>query len=280
MTTTVEVRQAIGPEDAARRGTQGLRDAFLIGGLFVPGEARLTLSHLDRVIVGGIAPDGAPLDLGPVPEAGTPSLLDRREAAVVNIGGPGTVTVGGAAHAVGHREALYAGMGAGALSFASDGADDPALFYLVSAPAHRACPTVVITAAMARPNPRGSAEEANARTIRQYVHPDVCESCQLLLGITEFEPGSVWNTMPAHRHDRRMEAYLYFGMGEGARVFHLMGEPHETRHLVVADREAVLSPPWSIHAGAGTGRYAFVWAMAGDNQDFGDMDVVPMGSLR
>ncbi len=279
MTTHVEVRQAIGPADAATRPTQGLRDGFLLSDLFVPGEARLTLSHLDRVLVGGIAPNGAPVDLGPVPEAGAASLLERREAAVVNIGGPGTVTVGDQAFEVGHREALYAGLGAGPLSFASGG-EDPALFYLVSAPAHRACPTVLVTRAMARPNPRGSAEEANARTIRQYVHPAVCESCQLLLGITEFEPGSVWNTMPAHLHDRRMEVYLYFGMNPEARVFHLMGEPHETRHLVVANREAVLSPPWSIHAGAGTGRYSFVWAMAGDNQDFADMDAVPMGALR
>ena len=280
MTTHVEVRQVIGPAEAAAHGTQGLRDGFLIDGLFVPGEARLTLSHLDRVIVGGVAPVDSPLELGPVREAGTAALLDRREMAVVNIGGPGTVTVGGQVYAVGAREALYAGMGAGALSFASDNASEPALFYLVSAPAHRACPTVLITRDMARPNPRGSAEEANARTIRQYVHPEVCESCQLLLGITEFEPGSVWNTMPAHVHDRRMEVYLYFGMSPDARVFHLMGEPGETRHLVVANQEAVLSPPWSIHAGAGTGRYSFVWAMAGDNQDFTDMDMVPMGTLR
>lgn len=280
MTTHVQVRQAIGPAEAASRDTRGLRDGFLLDNLFVPGEARLTLSHLDRVIVGGIAPADGTIHLGPVPQTGTAGLLDRREAAVVNIGGRGTVTVGDRDCPVGHREALYIGMGAGALAFSSVDAEEPALFYLVSAPAHRSCPTVLITADMARPNPRGAAQEANARIIRQYVHPDVCESCQLLVGITEFEPGSVWNTMPAHLHDRRMEVYLYFGMNPDARVFHLMGEPQETRHIVVANREAVLSPPWSIHAGAGTGSYSFVWAMAGDNQDFADMDIVPMEALK
>ena len=280
MTTKVEVRQAVGPEDARRRGTQELRDAFLLGDLFAPGEARLTLSHLDRVIAGGIAPLSEPVALGSIPEAGTKSLLDRREAAVVNIGGPGTVFVGDVAHALGHREALYVGVGGGALSFATVDPGEPALFFLVSAPAHRTCPTVVITQAMARQVALGSPADANARVIRQYVHPEVCESCQLLLGITEFEPGSVWNTMPAHLHDRRMEVYLYFGMSPQTRIIHLMGEPGETRHLVVANQQAVLSPPWSIHAGAGTGRYSFIWAMAGDNQDFTDMDMVPMDALR
>lgn len=280
MTTHVQVRQAIGPQDAARRDTGGLREGFLIDGLFVSGEARLTYSHLDRLVVGGIAPGSEPLALGAVAEVGTPGFLDRREAVIVNIGGPGTVATGDTTHALGHREALYVGMGGGALSFASADADEPALFYLVSAPAHRSCPTILITNDMARRVVTGSAADANSRTIRQYVHPEVCESCQLLLGITEFEPGSVWNTMPAHLHDRRMEAYLYFAMGPETRVFHLMGEPSETRHLVVANQEAVLSPPWSIHSGAGTGRYSFIWAMAGDNQDFTDMDMVAMSALR
>lgn len=280
MTTKVDVRQTIGPDETARHGTQALRDAFLLGGLFTPGEARLTLSHFDRVIVGGIAPLAESVALGPVREAGTASLLDRREAAIVNIGGRGAVSVGDTVHALGHREALYVGVGGGDLSFATVDPGEPALFFLVSAPAHRTCPTVVITRDRARKVALGSAEEANARTIRQYVHPEVCESCQLLLGITEFEPGSVWNTMPAHLHDRRMEVYLYFGMSPQARIVHLMGKPDETRHLVVANQEAVLSPPWSIHAGAGTGRYSFIWAMAGDNQDFADMDMVPMEALR
>ena len=281
MTYSMDVRQAIGPEEAARRGTQALRSAFLIENLFAPGAIGLTYSHLDRMIVGGVVPVDAALTIDRVPETGTPGFLNRREAAILNVGdAPGTVTVAGTTHRLGHRDALYVGMGQGPMRFASEASVSPARFYLVSAPAHRACPTVAITLEMARKLAMGSAQDANARTINQYVHPEICESCQLLVGLTEFEPGSVWNTMPAHLHDRRMEAYLYFGMEAKTRVFHFMGEPHETRHLVVKDGEAILSPPWSIHSGAGTGRYSFVWAMAGDNVDFADMDKVPMDALR
>ena len=280
MTLSVSVRQAVGPEDAARRNTQGLRDGFVIEGLFRPGEVNLTYSHLDRMIVGGVVPTDKRLEIGHVAETGTDSFLERREAAVNNIGGAGTVSVGGRDHALGFQEAIYIGMGEGALGFASGDPAAPALFYVLSAPAHRACPTVHITREMARKVHLGSAEESNHRTINQYVHPDVCESCQLLVGLTMFEPGSVWNTMPAHVHDRRMEVYLYFGMEEATRIFHFMGEPGETRHVVLKNREAVLSPGWSIHSGAGTGRYAFIWAMAGDNMSFTDMDKVPMDALR
>ena len=213
-------------------------------------------------------------------KTGTDRFLDRREAAVVNIGGAGVVTVDGKEHAIGNQEALYIGMGAKRLTFASDDKAEPAYFYLLSAPAHRTCPTVLIDHTMAKKVVTGSADEANARTINQYVHPDVCESCQLLVGLTRFEPGSVWNTMPAHVHDRRMEVYLYFGMEEQTRIFHFMGEPSETRHVVLKNHEAVLSPGWSIHSGAGTGRYSFIWAMAGDNMSFTDMDKVPMDALR
>jgi 4-deoxy-L-threo-5-hexosulose-uronate ketol-isomerase len=280
VTISVSVRQAVGPEDAARRNTQGLRDGFVIEGLFRPGEINLTYSHLDRMIVGGIAPTSGSLAIDRVEETGTDQFLERREAAIVNIGGAGTVTVGGNVHALGFQEAIYVGMGAGTLEFASDASGEPALFYLLSAPAHRTCPTVHITRDMAKKVVLGSAEESNARTINQYVHPDVCESCQLLVGLTMFEPGSVWNTMPAHVHDRRMEVYLYFGMHEATRIFHFMGEPGETRHVVLKNHDAVLSPGWSIHSGAGTGRYAFIWAMAGDNMSFTDMDKVPMEALR
>ena len=280
MTISVSVRQAVGPEDAARRDTQGLRDGFVIEELFGEGEINLTYSHLDRMIVGGIAPVSAVLEIDHVPETGTDRFLDRREAAIVNIGGAGTVSVAGKDYALGFQEAVYVGMGEGALAFASSDPAQPALFYLLSAPAHRACPTVHITRDMAKKVVLGSAEESNARTINQYVHPDVCESCQLLVGLTMFEPGSVWNTMPAHVHDRRMEVYLYFGMQEATRIFHFMGKPDETRHVVLKNHQAVLSPGWSIHSGAGTGRYAFIWAMAGDNMSFTDMDKVPMASLR
>ncbi|QRM57130.1 5-dehydro-4-deoxy-D-glucuronate isomerase [Sinorhizobium sp. BG8] len=280
MTISVSVRQVVGPEDTARRDTQGLRDGFVIEELFRPGEANLTYSHLDRMIIGGIVPASAALNVERVPETGTDGFLDRREAAIINIGGAGTVCVAGKAYELGFQEALYVGMGEGALSFASIDPVEPALFYLLSAPAHRTCPTVHIKRDMAKKVKLGSADESNARTINQYVHPDVCESCQLLVGLTVFEPGSVWNTMPAHVHDRRMEVYLYFGMQEATRVFHFMGEPGETRHVVLKNHEAVLSPGWSIHSGAGTGRYAFIWAMAGDNMSFTDMDRVPMESLR
>lgn len=280
MTISVSVRQVVGPEDAAKRDTQGLRDGFVIEGLFREGEANLTYSHLDRMIVGGVMPDTKPLEIAAIAQIGTERFLDRREAAVVNIGGAGTVSVAGKRYELDFQEALYIGMGEGALSFTSLDVAEPALFYLLSAPAHRACPTVHITREMAKKVTVGTAEESNARTINQYVHPDVCESCQLLVGLTMFEPGSVWNTMPAHVHDRRMEVYLYFGMQETTWIFHFMGEPGETRHVVLKNHEAVLSPGWSIHSGAGTGRYAFIWAMAGDNMSFTDMDKVPMEDLR
>ncbi|WP_439615399.1 5-dehydro-4-deoxy-D-glucuronate isomerase [Shinella sp.] len=279
MTLSVSVRQAVGPQDAARRDTKGLRDGFVIEDLFRPGEVKLTYSHLDRMIVGGVVPTTNTLVVDSVPETGTERFLDRREVAIVNIGGAGTVSVGGKDYALGFQEALYVGMGGGALGFVSDDPTSPALFYLLSAPAHRVCPTVHITREMAKKVVLGSVEESNARTINQYVHPDVCESCQLLVGLTMFEPGSVWNTMPAHVHDRRMEVYLYFGMQEATRIFHFMGEPGETRHVVLKNHQAVLSPGWSIHSGAGTGRYAFIWAMAGDNMSFTDMDKVPMDAL-
>lgn len=280
MTISVNIRQVVGPEDAARRDTQGLRDGFVIESLFRSGEVNLTYSHLDRMIVGGVAPVSGPLSIGTIPETGTTTFLERREAAIVNIGGPGKIRVGESEFSLDFQEALYVGLGGGTLQFTSQAEDNPALFYLLSAPAHRTCPTVLITRDMAKKVSLGSAEESNARTINQYVHPDVCDSCQLLVGLTVFEPGSVWNTMPAHVHDRRMEVYLYFGMQETTRIFHFMGEPGETRHVVLKNHDAVLSPGWSIHSGAGTGRYAFIWAMAGDNMSFTDMDKVPMEALR
>ena len=280
MTISVSVRQVVGPEDAAKRNTQGLRDGFVIEGMFQPGRVNLTYSHLDRMIVGGVVPTDDKLEIGHIAETGTDRFLERREAAIINIGGAGVASIGGKDYPLGFQEAVYVGMGEDLLGFTSDDPAAPALFYVLSAPAHRTCPTVHITRDMAKKVHVGSAEESNHRTINQYVHPDVCESCQLLVGLTMFEPGSVWNTMPAHVHDRRMEVYLYFGMQEATRIFHFMGEPGETRHVVLKNHEAVLSPGWSIHSGAGTGCYAFIWAMAGDNMSFTDMDKVPMETLR
>ena len=270
-----ETRHAIDPDAAKGFDTDALRRHFLKDGLFAEGEIALVYTHYDRFVLGSAVPGDATLTLDHVEETGTPGFLDRREMGVLNIGEPGTVTVGGEAHEVGRGEVLYIGMGSGPVQFAG-----PGRFYLTSAPAHRTCPTRLIRLADARRVELGSRDTANERVIIQFLHPEVTETCQLLLGYTEFQPGSLWNTMPAHLHDRRMEAYLYFDLPPEARVFHVMGKPEETRHLVVANEEAVISPPWSVHCGAGTAPYTFAWAMAGDNVDFADMDMVPMGRLR
>ncbi|PTW45652.1 5-dehydro-4-deoxy-D-glucuronate isomerase [Rhodovulum kholense] len=271
----VETRHAVHPDQARTMDTAALRRHFLAEGLFQDGRLRLVYTHYDRFVLGGAVPAGGHLTLDHVAETGTPGFLDRRELGIVNLGGPGTVTAMGDSWAMTRGDVLYLGMGAGPVGFAGEGR-----FYLASAPAHRTCRTRLIRPAEANRVELGSAEAANRRAIMQFIHPLVMESCQLVLGYTVLEPGSVWNTMPPHTHDRRMEAYLYWDMAPGDRVLHLMGPPDETRHLFVANEEAALSPPWSIHAGAGTGRYGFVWAMAGDNIDFTDMDMVAPGDLR
>ncbi|MBN9672206.1 5-dehydro-4-deoxy-D-glucuronate isomerase [Roseibium aggregatum] len=272
---TVETRYAVDPDTAKALDTKGLREHFHASGLFQAGKINLVYTHYDRLILGGAVPAGGELVLDRVKEAGTPSLLDRRELGILNVGEAGTVSVGGDTHQVGKGDVLYVGMGAGPVTFSGEGR-----FYILSAPAHRTCPTRLITVKDARRVELGSSEAANERVILQFLHPEVAESCQLLMGYTQFAPGSVWNTMPAHVHDRRMEAYLYFELGPEQRVFHFMGKPEETRHLVMANEEAVISPPWSIHCGAGTGAYTFCWAMAGDNVDFTDMDMIAMEELR
>ena len=270
-----QTRYAIDPATAKTLDTDQLRDHFHVGGLFAEGEINLVYSHYDRLILGSAVPGKSTLTLDKMAETGTATFLERRELGVLNIGNTGTVSVDGETYTVDNGEVLYVGMGAGAVSFAGAGR-----FYILSAPAHHSYPTKLIKLADARRVEMGSRETANERVIIQLLHPEVCQSCQLLMGYTQFAEGSVWNTMPAHRHDRRMEAYLYFQLPEGQRVFHMMGEPDQTRHLVMANEEAVLSPPWSIHAGAGTSSYTFCWAMAGDNVDFTDMDMIPMEDLR
>ncbi len=256
--------------------TAALRASFLGEGLFAPGEIRLIYSHYDRMIVGGAAPAKGALVLDEVRECGTRSILDRREMGIVSVGGSGTVSIADHQYRMEKGDVLYLGRGLGPVTFT--GKD--ARFYITSAPAHASLPARLVRIGDAKSFTTGAAESANHRTIFQFIHPEVMESCQLVLGYTRFHGGSVWNTMPAHLHDRRMEAYFYFDLAPDARVFHMMGEPQETRHLVIANEEAVLSPPWSIHCGAGTGRYTFVWAMAGDNVDYKDVEIVGMGDLR
>lgn len=271
----VETRQAVHPDHARAMDTAALRRHFLAEGIFAPGEIRLVYTHYDRFVVGAAVPNGAALVLDRIAETKTATFLERREMGVVNIGGPGRVEAGGQGWDMAQGDVLYLGMGAGPVTFSGQGR-----FYITSCPAHRALPARLVTVADAKEMKTGAVETSNKRTIRQFIHPLVMESCQLVLGYTTLEDGSVWNTMPAHVHDRRMEAYLYHGMEPQARVLHLMGEPQETRHVFVANEQAVISPPWSIHAGAEIGGYTFIWAMAGDNVDYTDMDFVQPEDLR
>lgn len=273
-------RFAIDPVAAAAMGTDELRHNFLIEGLFQPGRISLTYSHYDRMIVGGAMPAEAPLPLEAIKPTGTKNFLDRREMIAVNIGGAGAVGAGGQSHELQARDMLYLGMGANEVSFASVDPAKPAKFYLLSAPAHQSHPSKLIRIGDAKRLDLGGQATCNERSIFQFIHADGVKTCQLVVGMTQLAPGSVWNTMPCHVHDRRMEAYLYFDLPEAARVFHFMGEPDETRHLVMRNEEAVLSPGWSIHSGAGTSSYAFIWAMAGDNVDYTDVDPVAMEELR
>lgn len=273
--THVDTRHAIHPDHAKRMDTGDLRRHFLAEGLFSRAEIRLVYTHYDRFVLGGAVPDGSDITLDRIEETRTATFLERREMGIVNIGDTGSVTAAGRTWEMKKGDVLYLGMGSGAVTFSGMGR-----FYIASCPAHRELPCRLITVEDAKEMKTGAVETSNKRTIRQFIHPLVMESCQLVLGYTTLEDGSVWNTMPAHVHDRRMEAYLYHGMAPEARVLHLMGEPQETRHLFVANEQAVLSPPWSIHSGAGIGGYTFIWAMAGDNVDYTDMDVVQPGDLR
>ncbi|TPM63048.1 5-dehydro-4-deoxy-D-glucuronate isomerase [Mesorhizobium sp. B2-2-4] len=273
-------RFAIDPAAAAAMGTDELRHNFHIEDLFQPDRVSLTYTHYDRMIVGGAMPAGAPLRLEAIKPTGTKGFLERRELIAVNIGGDGTIEAGGQLHELQARDMLYLGMGTQDVSFASVDKAAPAKFYLLSAPAHQTFPSRLIRIGDARRLDLGSKEACNERSIFQFIHADGARTCQLVVGMTQLAPGSIWNTMPCHVHDRRMEAYLYFDLPEAARVFHFMGEPDETRHIVMRNEEAVLSPGWSIHSGAGTSNYAFVWAMAGDNVDYTDVDPVAMEDLR
>ncbi|MBG0790037.1 MAG: 5-dehydro-4-deoxy-D-glucuronate isomerase [Desulfovibrionaceae bacterium] len=275
----MEVRHAVHPDHAAAMDTEELREHFLIQNLFA-GEPVMVYSFYDRLIVAGAKPT-APCALEADPRIiGAEYLLERREMGVINIGGPGAVTVDGTRYDMAPRDGLFIGMGSKDIVFESADADAPARFYILSAPAHTAYPTTHISFADAAPVTLGEMENSNKRTIRKYIHPDGVKSCQLVMGMTTLETGCVWNTMPPHSHQRRMEAYIYFDMDPQNVVFHLMGEASETRHIVVREGEAVLSPSWSLHAGVGTGAYTFIWGMAGENQTFTDMDGIDMAELR
>lgn len=273
-------RFAVDPSAAAAMATDELRSHFHVADLFHPGRISLTYTHYDRMIVGGASPLYAELELEAIKPTGTPNFLDRRELIAVSIGAPGSISVDGQTFEMAARDMLYVGMGARDVSFASAEAAAPAKFYLLSAPAHQTYPTRLIRIDDAKRLDLGSRETSNERSIFQFVHPEGARTCQLVVGMTQLAPGSVWNTMPSHVHDRRSEAYLYFDLADTACVFHFMGEPDETRHLVIRNEEAILSPGWSIHSGCGTSNYAFIWAMAGDNVDYSDVDPVAMGDLR
>jgi 4-deoxy-L-threo-5-hexosulose-uronate ketol-isomerase len=278
----MEIRQPVHSEHARMLDTSGLRRHFLIERIFAPGEITLTYSQIDRIIVGGICPTREPLEFAPElgKHTGTDFFLERRELGLINIGGDAVVTVDGVRFDVMAEEALYVGTGGRAVSFASADPSRPAKLYFNSAPAHTAHPHRRITLAEASPETLGDARTANRRTIHKYIVPTVLPSCQLVMGMTKLAEGSLWNTMPCHTHDRRMEVYFYFNLPSDGVVFHMMGQPQETRHIVVRNEQAIISPSWSIHTGVGTQAYTFIWGMIGENQVFPDMDGVATPDLR
>ncbi|MDE8555191.1 5-dehydro-4-deoxy-D-glucuronate isomerase [Pantoea vagans] len=278
----MDVRQSIHSDHAKQLDTDALRREFLIETIFSADNYTLTYSHTDRIIIGGVMPVTKPVTIGNEmgKQLGVSYFLERRELGMINIGGPGLVEVDGKAWEIGHEEALYTGKGARNLLFRSLNPAQPAKFYYNSAPAHCTFPDKKITLQEAATATLGDAATANRRTINKFIVPDVLPTCQLTMGLTRLDEGSLWNTMPCHTHERRMEVYFYFDMSEESAVFHMMGEPRQTRHLLVHNEQAVISPSWSIHAGVGTQRYTFIWGMVGENQVFDDMDHVKISELR
>jgi 4-deoxy-L-threo-5-hexosulose-uronate ketol-isomerase len=278
--TIMEVRNAPNAQSIQRMTTEELRRHFMAENVFCSGKITLIYSDVDRVIIGGIVPEAAPLPLtASKKEMSAEYFCERREIGVINIGGTGNVTVDGKNFTLQAKDVLYIGRGSKEINFARSGDSEP-VFYLISYPAHKEYPTALATYADAEPQHLGSQKDANKRTIYKYIHVNGIKSCQLVMGMTELDEGSIWNTMPSHTHLRRSEVYMYFNLKPDAFVVHLMGEPDQTRNLIVRNRQAAISPSWSIHSGAGTTNYSFVWAMGGENQEFGDMDAVPMTELK
>lgn len=280
----MDIRYAANPRDVKRYTTEELRNEFLIENLYQPDSVTAVYSHVDRMVTLGCMPvtETVSIDKGIDVWAnfGTKFFLERREIGIFNIGGEGTIAVDGTIYELGYKDCLYITMGAKEVLFASKYAEKPAKFYMVSAPAHRSYETRLLKLADANKKPCGDAATSNKRVINQFIHPAVLKTCQLSMGMTVLESGSVWNTMPAHTHERRMEVYMYFEVPEDQVVFHMMGQGQETRHIVMKNEQAVISPSWSIHAGAGTSNYTFIWAMGGENQEFDDMDVIPITELK
>ena len=276
----MKVRHTADAVRFGRMSTEEIRESFLIDTLFPEDSISMVYSDADRAIVGSAVPATRTLSLASAPELRAETFCERRELGVLSLGGPGTVTVDGVKHPLSGHDGLYVGRGSQTITFASDSAQTPAKYYLLSFPAHATYPTVRIRQSEAETVRLGSRESCNQRTLYKLIHPGGARSCQLVMGFTVLEPGCVWNTLPPHTHERRMEVYLYFDMPEDARVFHFMGRPQATRHLVVANGQAVISPSWSIHCGAGTGAYSFCWGMGGENQAFDDMDHLTLDQLK
>ncbi|WCF06445.1 5-dehydro-4-deoxy-D-glucuronate isomerase [Paenibacillus thiaminolyticus] len=277
----MEIRYACHPEGAKGYDTSRLREEFLIEKLFIDNEIQMVYSHVDRYITGGVLPTTKTVKLeADAKEMGADYFLERREIGIINVGGEGVITVDGVAYDMEPRDCLYIGMGSKDVTFASKEAARPARFYFNSTPAHKTYPTEKVAISKATPQHLGSLSSSNERTIYKYIHRDGVQSCQLVMGMTLLKPNNMWNTMPCHTHNRRSEVYFYFDMPEDGVVFHLMGEPQETRHVVVRNEQAIISPSWSIHSGVGTSSYTFIWGMAGENQTFEDMDMVDMKDLK
>ena len=279
----MEQRYATNPAQIPGMNTKQLRAQYLVPKLFVPGKVTVTYTHHDRIVLGGAVPAGSDLELTGYPEIRSDYFLEHREVGIINVGRTGTVTADGEVFTLVNGACLYLGRGIKSVVF-SDGiegaADAGAQFYLFSAPAHTSYPAALVSPGEGTVRELGDQVTSNRRTLNQYIHENGVKSCQIVMGVTTLHPGSMWNTMPAHTHDRRTECYLYFDLPEDARVIHLLGEREETRHLVVSDRQAIISPSWSLHSGVGTAAYSFIWAMAGENQAFDDMDAAPVAELK